>query len=114
MKVHLINFAATPAPGVYRAQRVTAERFAELLQEAHRAGQLESYIGFETTCDLLEVMSGVPVEKRRIWCTDIEDGDVLLFARLKRHDVKSRGGQTPVPSVNDYDFLIIRYCADGG
>jgi len=96
MTTRLMNSAMMPAEGVYTLKELGMREFADKVSQADAFGELKSYIGYPQTADMIAAMSGVPIDVCRDE-TSIDDGDVLLIARLAYRvaDPKTKG--QPVP-----------------
>ena len=108
MTVHLLNTAMMPAGnGTYRSQSVSEQVFAERAREAHKAGTLKTYIGYEGTAYVLSRLCGFEIRENRKE-TRIEDGDILLIARLK-YRLGGRVKSDMKPRREDLEFRIVYY-----
>lgn len=104
----LLNAAVMPCEGNYRIQRIDRKLMAMLIQEAANDGKLQSYIGYPDCARLLSEMCEVeiPVSREQ---TPLEDGDILLIARLTyRLTDPTVKGRVPV-TLDDYEFFYGEY-----
>lgn len=108
LKHRLMNSAMMPRPGRYDYRTLSPQEFGRLVQDAHKAGSLISYIGYEQTARLIERLAGVPIPISREQ-TPVEDGDILLIAKLRYRvaDPRSKGD----PVVEDFEFGAASYAA---
>lgn len=106
MHFRLLNSAMMPAFGRYDYAELSPEAFANEVWAAYHSERLISYIGYQQTADLISQLAGMPIAVSREQ-TELEDGDVLLIARLRYRvaDPKTKG--EPVPE--DFIFGIAYY-----
>ncbi len=83
MPVRLLNAAVMPRPGCYDIRPLTPEQFAAELRRAYGRGDVESYIGYDAAARVIERVTGIRPRVSRA-TTPVEDGDVLLIARLRQ------------------------------
>ena len=103
--IKLLNSAMMPAPGQYRLEKITKDRFCKILQKL----SFESYIGYPETAKIIEEESGVHIEVNRKQ-TKVKNGDYLLIAKLTfrpRAEFKRKKGQGL--NINDFEFFICTY-----
>jgi hypothetical protein len=102
----LMNSAMMPDFGGYEYRQLTPDEFGRVVAAAHAANTLRAYIGYEQTAQLVERLSGVPIPVSREQ-TPVEDGDVLLIAKLayRLGDPKAKGQ----PVAEDFVFGLATY-----
>ena len=111
MTVHLLNSAMMPAAnGIYQSKALTREEFAERALESYNKGVLISYVGYKQTAEILSDLCGFEVRENRKE-TLIEDGDMLLIARIK-YRLANHLGRDAKPSIDDLEFRVVYYSAD--
>lgn len=99
--IRLMNSAMMPKAGVYRIDEISQERFCEILRE----NKVDSYIGYQQTCDYIEKISGVKVAMSR-GKTVLEIGDKILIIKLKyRVNPLEKGKEV----AEDFEFFICDY-----
>lgn len=104
MAVKLMNSKMMPAEGIYELKRIEADEFTDLVRKSN--SDLESYIGYQQTAELISRMSGIKIPVNRS-ATPIADGDVMLIAALNyRPDAPTKGA--PV-NESDFEFFIAFY-----
>lgn len=100
MTTHLMNSAMMPAEGDYQLRKITKFAFVEGVIAAHRAGSLESSIGYPQNQALIRQMTGITVPLSRE-VTNVQDGDEMLIMKLPyRPDAK--GAQV---NADDFEYL---------
>ena len=82
MTTILLNSAMMPDEGVYILRRVSREFFAELIADAHRRGELQSYVGYAETAQHIERIARVPIPINRA-ATQLPDQALLAVCKLK-------------------------------
>jgi hypothetical protein len=103
--VLLLNSAVMPTEGVYTLKRISKSKFQELLQEAAATGDLQSYIGYPKTADLIEQLTGIEIDVSREQA-ELTTGDVMLIVKL-RHRIQDLSDiSTYQPSIADLDFFV--------
>lgn len=108
MKYKLMNSAMMPREGLYRCRRITPEDFGRLVAEAAASGGIESYIGYEATADIVELLSGYRPEVSRA-NTNVEPGDIMLVARLKYRAENPKAKHMLRPEIGDFEFFVVQY-----
>lgn len=83
MTVRLLNAAVMPREGAYTLKRLTPEQFRCAVRQAYGLGDVESYIGYDAAARVIERVTGIRPRVTRA-STPVEDGDVLLIARLQQ------------------------------
>jgi len=106
--VRLLNAAVMPREGIYISRAITAREYAEAVRAANAAGALVSYIGYPETARLIEDLTGVPIQVSRD-STPVEDGDVLLVARLQYRVAHPSLKGRMLTSLDDYEFFRVEY-----
>lgn len=106
MHYRLLNSAMMPAFGKYEYHELSPDEFAGHVRGGHRDGILTSYIGYQQTADFIGRLAGVPIAVSRDQ-TVMEDGDVLLIARL-RYRVAGRKAKSDL-MPEDFVFGIAYY-----
>jgi len=105
MEVVLLNSSMMPSEGLYILRRVSREFFAELIADAHRRGELQSYVGYAETAQHIEKISGVPIPVNRA-ATQLPDQALLAICKLK-YRVSDPGTKGKIqPGDEDYEYLI--------
>ena len=104
----LLNSAVMPAEGIYTLRRVSREFFAELVADAHRRGELRSYIGYPETAQHIERISGVPIPVNRA-ATVLPDQALIAICKLayRVSDPNAKGQLRP--SNEDFEYFIATY-----
>ena len=103
--VLLLNSAMMPTEGVYTLKRISKSKFQELLQEAAATGDLQSYIGYPKTADLIQQLTGIEIDVSREQA-ELTTGDVMLIVKL-RHRIQDLSDiSTYQPSIADLDFFV--------
>jgi len=111
MTTILLNSAMMPDEGVYILRRVSREFFAELIADAHRRGNLRSYIGYPENAQHIERISGVPIPVNRA-STQLPDQALLAICRLK-YRVADPGTKGKIqPGDEDYEYFVATYDRD--
>jgi hypothetical protein len=104
----LLNSAMMPDEGLYVLRRVSREFFAELIADAHRRGELRSYIGYPETAQHIEKISGVPIPVNRA-ATQLPDQALIAVCKLKyRVSDPAMKGQLQ-PNEDDYEYYAATY-----
>ena len=108
MTTILLNSAMMPDEGLYILQRVSREFFAELIADAHRRGNLRSYIGYPETAQHIEQISGVPIPVNRA-ATQLPDQALIAVCKLKYRvsDPATKGRLQP--GDEDYEYFVATY-----
>ena len=106
--VRLLNAAVMPREGIYVSRAITLREYAEMVRHAHQSGEMVSYIGYPETALLVEDLTGVPIPVCRD-STPVEDGDILLVARLKYRVPNPRDKGRMHTGIDDYEFFRIAY-----
>jgi hypothetical protein len=108
--LHLITLPQTLFPGRYTVDRVSAEDAARMIRLAADRAQLNSQIHFGSTADVLESLSGRPVEQvDHPRLQPPVNGDVYLHVRLTTGVRRPSHGQI---GVLDLDFYRITFEED--
>lgn len=107
--LYLITLPPPLQPGIYRVHEISSERAGQMIQAAHRTGQLLSRVTFPATADVLRTLSHVPlsVPPKAPPQPSLRSGDALIQAKLREHVVKPPADY-PL-SVGDLEFLLIEY-----
>jgi hypothetical protein len=104
----LLNSAMMPDEGLYVLRRVSRELFGELVADAHRCSNLQSYIGYPETAQHIEKISGVPIPVNRA-ATQLPDQALLAVCKLKyRVSDPTIKGQFR-PGDEDYEYFVATY-----
>jgi len=104
----LLNSAMMPDEGVYILRRVSREFFAELVADANRRGELQSYVGYAETAQHIEKISGVPIPVNRA-STQLPEQAVIAICKLK-YRVSDPGTKGKIqPGDEDYEYFIASY-----
>ena len=97
-----------PTEGVYTLKRICETRFREVLQDADATGDLQSYIGYPATADLIRQLTGVTVEVSR-GQAELTKGDVMLIVKLVHRVQDPSNISTYQPSLDDLEFFICHW-----
>ena len=104
----LLNSAIMPDEGLYILRRVSREFFAELIADADRHGELQSYVGYAETAQHIEKISGVPIPVNRA-ATQLPDQALLAICKLK-YRVSDPGTKGKIqPGDEDYEYFVATY-----
>jgi len=104
----LLNSAMMPDEGVYILRRVSREFFAELVADANRRGELQSYVGYAETAQHIEKISGVPIPVNRA-STQLPEQAVIAICKLKyRVSDPAMKGQLQ-PNEEDYEYYVATF-----
>ena len=104
----LLNSAMMPDEGVYILRRVSREFFAELVADANRRGELQSYVGYAETAQHIEKISGVPIPVNRA-STQLPEQAVIAICKLKyRVSDPAMKGQLQ-PNEDDYEYYVATF-----
>jgi hypothetical protein len=104
----LLNSAMMPDEGLYILRRVSRELFGELIADAHRRGELRSYIGYPETAQHIERISGVPIPVNRA-STQLPDQALIAVCKLK-YRVADPGAKGKLrPGEDDYEYYVATY-----
>ena len=108
MTTVLLNSAMMPAEGIYLLRRISRDEFARLVADAHRRGDLRSYIGYPETAQHIERVSGVPIAVNRA-PTQLADRTTILICKLayRVQDPADKGKLKP--SDDDYEYYAATY-----
>ena len=107
----LLNSAMMPDEGLYILRRVSRELFGELIADAHRRGELRSYIGYPETAQHIERISGVPIPVNRA-STQLPDQALIAVCKLK-YRVSDPGAKGKLqPGEDDYEYYVATYDRD--
>ena len=106
MTVRLMNAAVMPREGTYRMARLTPDEFALMV----RKRSPKSYIGYPECARILEKFCRVPIPLNRE-STPVEDGDVLLIARLIFRVGNPAAKGLVRATLDDYEFFVAEYSA---
>ena len=108
MTVHLLNAAVMPAAnGTYTSVGISESEFATRAVKAYDTGNLVSYVGYESTARLLSDLCGFEIRESRAE-TLLEDGDVLLIARVKYRLGNKMNPNTKL-TLDDLEFRVVYY-----
>ena len=108
MTTILLNSAMMPDEGLYILQRVSREFFAELVADAHRRGELRSYVGYAETAQHIERISGVPIEVNRS-TTQLPEQALIAICKLSYRVVDPSTKGKFQPSDSDYEYFVATY-----
>ena len=107
----LLNSAMMPDEGLYILRRVSREFFAELVADAHRRGNLRSYIGYPETAQHIERIARVPIPVNRA-ATQLPDQCLIAICKLK-YRVADPGAKGKLqPGEDDYEYFVATYDRD--
>ena len=108
--------AVMPNEGVYVLENITSDQFKASVIEADIDGNLEHYIGYESTLKLIEVWTGVRLGETTVAKTVFENGDQFLVMRLWRRLNRDEKIRTISPdaeiTVEDFEFYSGTYYKD--
>ena len=97
------------ADGTYTSQKITVSEFANSAMKAYDEGNLVSSVGYKSTAELLSDLVGFEIRESRAE-TIVEDGDVLLIARVKyRLGNRMKMKADAKPTLDDLEFRIVHY-----
>lgn len=101
----LMNTAMMPISGEYILTKITQNDFVFYLKNARI---FESYIGYDTTAEFINRISGVTVTLNREQTT-LKNGDEMLICKLKYRlpDPNQKGKY--IPTNEDYEFFFCKY-----
>jgi hypothetical protein len=95
-----------PVPGTYEYRKISAQEFVQRIKAADDSGQLDSYIGYQQTADMIFSMSGVKVKLSRN-LSIVKDGDQMLIIKLAyRLDNPAKKGQQVEA---DYEYGLAEF-----
>ena len=104
----LLNSAMMPDEGVYILRRVSREFFGELVADAYRRGELQSFIGYAETAQHIQSISGVPIPVNRA-ATQLPDQALIAICKLKyRVGDPAMKGQLQ-PNEDDYEYYVATF-----
>jgi len=108
MTTILLNSAMMPDEGLYILRRVSREFFAELIADAHRRGELQSFVGYPETAQHIERIARVPIPVNRA-STQLPDQALIAVCKLK-YRVSDPGAKGKLqPSEDDYEYYVATY-----
>ena len=111
MEVVLLNSSMMPSEGLYILRRVSRKFFAELIADAHRRGNLRSYIGYPETARHIERIARVPIHVNRA-ATQLPEQALIAICTLKyRVSDPATKGQLQ-PGDEDYEYFVATYDRD--
>jgi len=102
--IKLMNSAMMPVCGIYTLRQMSRNAFVTYLRD----NEFESYIGYPDTARLIEEISGVAIPVSRAQTT-LEDGDVMLIAKLKYRVNNPHQKGRFTPSMDDFEFFHAMY-----
>ena len=111
MTTILLNSAMMPDEGLYILRRVSREFFGELVADAHRRGELRSYIGYAETAQHIEKISGVPIPVNRA-STQLPDQALIAVCKLKYRVADPSTKGKIQPGDEDYEYFVATYDRD--
>ena len=97
-----------PSEGLYILRRVSREFFAELIADAHRRGELLSYIGYPENAQCVERISGVPIPVNRAF-TQLPDQALIAVCKLKYRVADPSTKGKIQPGDEDYEYFVATY-----
>ena len=97
----LLNATVMPTEGNYTLRRISKATFRETLRTAAETNNFQSYIGYPETANLIEQLTGIPIQVSREPAT-LTPGDIMLIVKL-RHRVAAPT-QTQHISIRDLEF----------
>ena len=104
----LLNSAMMPDEGLYILRRVSREFFAELIADAHRRGELHSYIGYPETAQHVERIARVPIPVNRA-ATQLPDQCLIAICKLKYRVADPVAKGKLQPGEDDYEYFVATY-----
>ena len=107
MAVKLMNSAMMPHGGLYHCRQISKREFCARLVEAHEAGTLESYIGYQSNLDYIERWTGLRLSQS-LAQTNFQPSDVALVMKL---NCRTRNKGKFIPKESDYTFWLVEYLA---
>ena len=111
MTTILLNSAMMPDEGVYILRRVSREFFAELIADAHRRGELQSYVGYAETAQHIERIARVPIPINRA-ATQLPDQCLIAICKLKYRVADPVAKGKLQPGEDDYEYFVATYDRD--
>jgi len=104
----LLNSAMMPDEGVYILRRVSREFFGELVADAYRRGELQSFVGYAETAQHIERIARVPIPVNRA-ATQLPDQALIAVCKLK-YRVSDPGTKGKIqPGDEDYEYFVAIY-----
>ena len=100
----LLNAAVMPDEGVYTLKQITETTFTKALQDAAASGNLQSYIGYPETAQLIEQITGIEIEVSREQAA-LTLGDIMLIVKLRQRVANPADKETFQLSIEDFEFF---------
>lgn len=100
----LLNSAVMPNEGVYTLKQITETTFTKELRNAATSDNLQSFIGYPETAQLIEQITGIEVEVSREQAT-LTPGDTMLIVKLRQRVTNPADKETLQLSVDDFEFF---------
>ena len=104
----LLNSAMMPDEGLYILRRVSREFFGELIADAHRRGELQSFVGYPETAQHIERIARVPIPISRA-ATQLPDQCLIAICKLKYRVADPSTKGKIQPGDEDYEYFIATY-----
>lgn len=95
----LVNFAIMPNEGQYKLREISKEEFVKIVQK----NNVESYISFRSTAELLEKLTNKKIDVTKERCYFDESQDYLIV--VLKNPVKFRKKLT----ADDFVFYYCEY-----
>jgi len=108
MTTILLNSAMMPDEGLYILRRVSREFFGELVADAHRRGELRSYIGYAETAQHIERIAGVPIPVNRA-ATQLPEQAVIAICKLAYRVLDPSAKGQLRPGDEDFEYFVATY-----
>ena len=113
MRIVLLNSAMMPTPGLtYRPREITADAYAATIKLALDEGwTVDSYIGYETTVNVIEQLTGwrPPLSRSQ---SVVHPGDLILVSRLRYRAedpaMKRDAGFQSQIKLEDFEFWSVQ------
>ncbi len=101
----LLNSAVMPNEGMYTLKRITEATFIKELRDAATSDNLQSFIGYPKTAQLIEQITGIEVEVSREQAT-LTPGDTMLIVKLRQRVANPADKETLQLSIDDLEFYL--------
>jgi len=108
MTTILLNSAMMPDEGLYILRRVSLEFFGELIADAHRRGELQSYVGYAETAQHIERIARVQIPVNRA-ATQLPDQCLIAICKLKYRVADPSTKGKIQPGDEDYEYFVATY-----
>jgi len=106
--IPVVNSAMMPAEGRYVLRRLSREEFVIRITEAHRRGELVSYVGYAETADHIARISGVPIPVSRE-PTQLDGPTTMLVCKLTYRVANPEDKGKIKPKPDDFEYYMADY-----